>query len=121
MSKKKLKPSDKYPWVRVEWIDSSEPFENAEVAIPSEIPEPQRIIQVGFLVQDTADAVTIAGGWKPDLLVADYVISIPKTSILGRVERLERLTTLKKAVKPERPCSGPRPGVSNTKDSLQDL
>ena len=83
-----------FPLVLVEWFDSSEPFENAEVDIPDGIPEPQRIISVGHMVRETEDYVTLVGGWKPELRVADYVISIVKSAIVGRIEVLERVSVM---------------------------
>ena len=80
--------------VLVEWLDSTEPYENAEVLIPDEIPEPQRIISVGHMVQETEESVTLVGSWKPQLDVADYVITIVKSAIVGKIERLERISML---------------------------
>ena len=88
--------SHEFPLVLVEWFDSSEPFENAEVDIPEGIPEPQRILSVGHMVRETDEYVTLVGGWKPDVRVADYVISIVKSAIVGRIERLERISVLSK-------------------------
>lgn len=90
---------DKYPWVRVVWVDSCEPMENEEIEIPAELPEVQVIVQVGFLLREDSESVTIAGGFKPDLARADYVITIPKRSIVSGVERLEKISVLKKGEK----------------------
>jgi len=43
--------------------------------------EPQVISQVGHLIKETGEFVTIAGAWKERLRLADYVICIPKCSI----------------------------------------
>lgn len=80
MEPKYLKSEDKFPLARVEWIDSCEPADNAEVE-PHEIPEIQSIIQVGFLIKETDRSISIAGAWKPDLDTFDYVITIPRCSI----------------------------------------
>ena len=88
--------SHEFPLVLVERFDSSEPFENAEGDIPEGIPEPQRILSVGHMVRETDEYVTLVGGWKPDVRVADYVISIVKSAIVGRIERLERISVLSK-------------------------
>jgi hypothetical protein len=66
--------------VCVEWIDSCEPMENAEVEIGS-FPEPQLIFQVGLLVKKTEEYITIAGAWKPECKTFDYVITIPTFSV----------------------------------------
>jgi len=84
----------KWPIVLVEWMDSSEPFENAEVSIPEEITEPQRIISVGHLVRETDEYVTLCGGWKPSESSGDYVITIVKSAIIGRVEQLDKISKM---------------------------
>tara|TARA_R110001583_G_scaffold195502_2_gene374417 strand:+ start:3966 stop:4241 length:276 start_codon:yes stop_codon:yes gene_type:complete len=72
-----------FPCVRIVWVDSCEPADNAELEYPAELPEIQRIIQVGHLVEETEDSVTVSGGWKPDLGTLDYTICIPKQSIIS--------------------------------------
>jgi len=84
--KTKRKLPTPYPLVCVEWIDSCEPMENAEVEASS-IPEPQQIYQVGLLIKQTKDYVTIAGAWKPECRTFDYVITIPSASV-KRIIRL---------------------------------
>tara|TARA_Y100001938_G_scaffold149988_1_gene239070 strand:+ start:7628 stop:7909 length:282 start_codon:yes stop_codon:yes gene_type:complete len=69
-----------YKMVYVIWIDSCEPGENAEVEL-NEIPTPQVIQQVGMLIRDEEDYITMAGAWKPELKTMDYVITIPKFAI----------------------------------------
>ena len=71
-----------FPCVRVVWVDSCEPADNAEVEYPAELPDIQTIIQVGHLVGESEESVTVAGGWKPDLSCVDYAICIPKCCIL---------------------------------------
>ena len=83
-----------FPLVLVEWYDSAEPFENAEVDIPDGIPEPQRIVSVGHMIRETEDYITLAGGWKPECRQADYVISIVKSAVVGKIERLERVSVM---------------------------
>ena len=46
------------------------------------------------MVRETEDYVTLVGGWKPELRVADYVISIVKSAIVGRIEVLERVSVM---------------------------
>tara|TARA_R100000808_G_C2086671_1_gene108587 strand:- start:35 stop:298 length:264 start_codon:yes stop_codon:yes gene_type:complete len=74
--------------VLCEWIDSSEPMDNAELTV-DELPEPQLIYQVGLLVMDTPAYIVIAGAWKPEAAGEqdsyDYAISIPRSAI----QRLE--------------------------------
>ena len=69
-----------FPTVRVEWIDSCEPADNAEVEM-HEIPDCQKIVQVGFLVKESDASVSIAGAWKPELDTFDYVITIPRFAV----------------------------------------
>lgn len=78
--KKKKEYSDPYPLVRVEWIDSCEPHPNSEIE-KSEIPSPQRIVQVGLMVVDSVEYVSVAGAFKPDLGTFDYVITIPRFAV----------------------------------------
>ena len=69
-----------YKIVRVEWIDSCEPADNAEIE-SHEIPELQTIIQVGYMIKETEISVSVAGAWKPELSTFDYVITIPRVAI----------------------------------------
>ena len=64
-------------------MDSCEPADNCELEYPAELPEIQKIIQVGHLVEETDESITISGGWKPDLGTLDYTICIPKKSIMS--------------------------------------
>ena len=73
-------PGDLYPIVRVEWVDSCEPADNAEIE-RHEIPDVQTIIQVGFLIKETDRSVSVGGAWKPETDTFDYVIMIPKFAI----------------------------------------
>jgi hypothetical protein len=64
-------------------------MDNAEIGM-DELPHPQIIEQVGFLLRPLdpdkikeSDHVVVAGAFKPQLQVADYVISIPRSSILS--------------------------------------
>ena len=66
--------------VCVEWIDSCEPADNSEVE-PYNIPKPQQIFQVGLLVKDEKDYISVAGAWKSEDKVFDYVITIPKSAV----------------------------------------
>ena len=71
----------KYPPVVAIWGDSCEWGDNSEIAFV-DIPEPQTIIQCGFLVKDEEDYISIAGAVKSvPSEVFDYVISIPRFAI----------------------------------------
>jgi hypothetical protein len=76
-----MKFTTPYPIVCVEWVDSCEPEDNAEIAL-HEIPEPQRIFQVGMLVKSEKEYVSVAGAWKPEDKTLDYVITIPTVAIV---------------------------------------
>jgi hypothetical protein len=79
--------ADVVKMVLVEWIDSCEPQPNAEVE-KNDLPEPQKILQCGFLVFEDRSYITVAGGVKPDLGTYDYVIAIPKVAITNMSEVL---------------------------------
>jgi hypothetical protein len=81
----KFKP--KYPLVWVEWVDSCELSINAEVE-EHEIPDLQNLIQVGHLIKETDDAISVAGCYKPKCKSYDYVITIPRFAIL-KIRRLK--------------------------------
>ena len=84
MTKRKL-PTP-YSMVCVEWIDSCEPDDNAEVPM-HEVPKPQQIYQVGLLIKDEKNFISVAGAWKSEDKVFDYVITIPKSAV-RRIIRL---------------------------------
>ncbi len=67
--------------VLVEWLDSAEPADNSDVE-EHEIPEPQRIQNLGWLLRDQDTHVVLVAGIKPELSTYDYVITIPKCSIM---------------------------------------
>jgi len=69
-----------FPTVRVEWVDSCEPADNAEIE-KHEIPECQTIVQVGFLIKETKTSISVAGAWKPETDTFDYVITIPRFAV----------------------------------------
>ena len=69
-----------WPSVLVEWLDSCEPADNAEVSL-HDIPDPQMIYQCGFLVRETNESLSVAGAWKPECETFDYVITIPKFAV----------------------------------------
>ncbi len=66
--------------VCVEWIDSCEPGDNSEVEMYN-VPKPQQIFQVGLLIKDEPTYISIAGAWKSEDKVFDYVITIPKSAV----------------------------------------
>lgn len=73
--------------VRVEWMDSCEPEPNADIQI-SDIPEPQKIISLGFILTERDEYITIAGNAKPDTIgkdncTYDYVTTIPRVAIIA--------------------------------------
>jgi hypothetical protein len=71
---------DGFPLIFVDWVDSAENKDNSDLSV-YELPEPQRIFQAGFLVQDTEEYIVIAGAVKPALETFDYAIAIPRVSI----------------------------------------
>lgn len=73
--------SDGYRLVFVDWIDSCEPVPNSDISV-YELPEPQRIFQAGFIVQEDDNYIVMAGGLKPVLETFDYVIAIPRVAII---------------------------------------
>lgn len=73
-------PDGDYPLVLIDWTDSCENVENADQLI-SDLPEPERIFQVGFMVVNDPGYVTIAGGAKIESGTLDYAISIPRCAI----------------------------------------
>lgn len=71
-----------YPLVFVDWVDSCEPADNSDLSA-YELPEPQRIFQCGFMVEEAEDHIVIAGAMKPALETYDYCIAIPRVAING--------------------------------------
>ena len=78
---KEINPPSDYSIVYIYWVDSCEPSENSEVET-CDIPSPQAIQSVGFLIKETKEYVSIAGACKKELMTFDYVISIPKKAII---------------------------------------
>jgi len=80
MAKKEML-NKKYPPIVAVWIDSCEWGDNSEISL-SDVPEPQTIIQCGFLIKDEEDYIAIAGAVKnAPSEVFDYVISIPRFAV----------------------------------------
>lgn len=75
-----LREHEGYPLVFVDWVDSCENKDNSDLGV-YDLPEPQRIFQAGFLVQDTEDYIVVAGAIKPALETFDYCIAIPRVAI----------------------------------------
>tara|TARA_Y100000589_G_scaffold222388_1_gene209925 strand:+ start:3223 stop:3519 length:297 start_codon:yes stop_codon:yes gene_type:complete len=69
-----------YSLVFVDWVDSCEPADNSDIDV-YDMPEPQRLFNVGFLLHDEEDHIVVAGGFKPALETFDYVIAIPRVAI----------------------------------------
>ena len=69
--------------VVVQWLDSAEPMDNSEIE-EVDFPEPQEIYQVGMLVREADEYITVASAYKPDpgRSSYDYVISIPRAAII---------------------------------------
>ena len=72
--------------VHVTWLDSCGPGDNSDLAI-YEMPEPQTLHQVGFLIVEEPSHIVVAGAFKPDHLgqpegTYDYAIAIPRCSIV---------------------------------------
>jgi hypothetical protein len=71
--------------VMVVWIDSCEPAGNADLVM-ADIPEPQLIVSLGFLLREADEHISIAGNYKcptygKDDDTWDYVTTIPRCSI----------------------------------------
>ena len=77
---KRINPKPDFSIVCVRWIDSCEPRDNSEIEV-HDIPRPQLLVNVGFLIKEEEDYVSLAGSHKKELSTFDYVISIPKESI----------------------------------------
>jgi len=80
---------DPYPWVRVEWLDSCEIKDNSDLEL-SQLPEPQQLIQCGFLVKDEKEYVLISGAIKSQTdgtYLFDYTIAIPKV-VISKITKL---------------------------------
>lgn len=69
-----------FPIVLVDWLDSCENADNSDQYL-DDLPQPQRIMQAGFLIVDDPDHVVIAGAAKVELGTCDYAIAIPRCSI----------------------------------------
>ena len=71
--------------VMVVWLDSCEPEPNADLTI-LDLPEPQLITSLGFLIREADEYLTIAGNHKvptegKDDHTWDYVTTIPKCAV----------------------------------------
>jgi len=81
--------------VLVEWLDSCEPEDNADLQL-DDIPEPQVIMSIGWIVKDEPAYVSVVGAVKVDDHVGttyDYSISIPRVAIMRMFDvRLEPTT-----------------------------
>ena len=71
---------DGYALVFVDWVDSCENADNSDQSL-YELPEPQRIFQVGFMVHEEETHIVVCGAMKPALESFDYAIAIPRCSI----------------------------------------
>ena len=69
-----------YGLVFVDWVDSCEPANNSDIDV-YDLPEPQRLFNVGFLVHDEESHIVVAGGFKPALETFDFIIAIPRVAI----------------------------------------
>jgi hypothetical protein len=70
--------------VLCEWVDSCEPANNADLEL-EDIPEPQVIMSLGWMVRDEPSFVAIVGAVKVDDhagMTYDYSSSIPRVSIM---------------------------------------
>jgi len=77
---KSINPKPDFSIVHVTWIDSCEPRDNSEIEV-HDIPRPQLLVNIGFLIKEEKDYISIAGSHKKELSTFDYVISIPNKSI----------------------------------------
>ena len=76
---------DPFPWVRVEWIDSCEVRDNSDLEL-HQLPEPQNLLQCGFLVKDLPEYVVVSGAIKTqgrEGPLFDYSIAIPKVAVVS--------------------------------------
>lgn len=74
---------DPFPWVRVEWVDSCEIRDNSDLEL-HQLPEPQKLVQCGFLVKETTEYVVVSGAIKlqgKDGTLFDYSIAIPRVAV----------------------------------------
>jgi len=78
---KSIIPEPDFSIVHVSWVDSCEPKENSEIEV-HDIPSPQLLSNVGFLIKEDEDYISLAGSHKKELLTFDYVISIPRITII---------------------------------------
>ena len=69
-----------HPLVLVDWCDSAENMDNSDQYL-DDLPQPQRIIQCGFLIKDEVDYIVIAGALKVELGTVDYAIAIPRCAV----------------------------------------
>jgi|19_taG_2_1085344.scaffolds.fasta_scaffold04382_5 hypothetical protein len=69
-----------YPLVLVDWVDSCENRDNSDQFL-DDLPQPQRILQCGFLVQEDESYIVVASAVKIELGTVDYAIAIPRCSI----------------------------------------
>tara|TARA_Y100000310_G_scaffold247199_1_gene252744 strand:+ start:729 stop:1031 length:303 start_codon:yes stop_codon:yes gene_type:complete len=72
--------TDGFSVVFVDWLDSCENRDNSDQTV-YELPSPQRLFYVGFMVHEEDDHVVIASGIKPELETFDYAIAIPRVAI----------------------------------------
>jgi|TARA_R100001443_G_scaffold117348_1_gene141639 hypothetical protein len=75
-----MSSDDGYALVFVDWVDSCENVDNSDQSV-YELPEPQRIFQVGFLVHEEEGHIVVCGAMKPMLESFDYAIAIPRVAI----------------------------------------
>lgn len=71
--------------VKVTWLDSAEPADNSDLEL-SELPSPQVLENVGYLLVEADDHIVLVGAVKPPMLgqmlpTYDYAIAIPRVSI----------------------------------------
>lgn len=74
--------------VLCEWLDSCEPADNSDLEL-EDIPEPQVIMSVGWLIREEPAWIAIVGAVKVDDHAGrtyDYSISIPRVAILRMFE-----------------------------------
>ena len=69
-----------HPLVLVDWSDSCENVDNSDQYL-DDLPQPQRIIQCGFLIKDEVGYIVIASALKVELGTVDYAIAIPRCAI----------------------------------------
>ena len=74
--------SDGFAVVFIDFLDSCENRDNSDQTV-YELPSPQRLFYVGFMVHEDEDHIVVASGIKPEYETFNYTIAIPRVAING--------------------------------------